>query len=88
MATFKFLCYLRPGAEVSGTSPHQVGPASDFYISFKVALFGKVFVFSYPLGGYIFVKVIVFLLICCKPNLELHYFRFYRHIDIAYFVSL
>jgi hypothetical protein len=47
---------------VSGTSPRQVGPACDFYTSFKVTLFGKVFVFLYPLGSYIFVKVVVFFI--------------------------
>jgi len=78
MAKLKFICYLRfqPEVEVSGTSPRQVGPASDFCICFKLTLFGKVFVFSYPLGGYIFVKVIVFFFICCKTNLELLYCRF------------
>jgi len=57
---------------VSDTSPRQVGPAGDLYTSFKVTLFGKVFVFSYPLGNYIFVKVIVFFLyLLKKTNLEL-----------------
>jgi hypothetical protein len=66
MATFKYLCYLqfKPVAEVSGTSPRQVGPAGDFYIRFKVAFFGEVVVFSYPLVGLYFRKSDRLFFIC------------------------
>jgi hypothetical protein len=58
MATFKCLCYLQfqSESEVSGTSPRQVGPAGDFYISFKFALLVNVLFIFTPTGGLYFRK--------------------------------